>query len=295
MEDLNQISTHLTRTDLQCYRTNSKKAIMCRLLGYIGRPIQLDRLLLKPEHSLVVQSYQPREMTSGVVNADGFGIGWYHPKQQIDPFTYKNLLPIWNDSNLPHLSRYIESGCILGCVRSATPGQPVDLSNCPPFGDRRIMGVHNGFIENFRETLYRPIRNQLGDDIYQQIGGTTDSEHIFALYLASLDITADYHKQEHPPLASALHSTLTTLTEMAKSENVRFSANLILTNGHQLVASRFANRSVAPSLYWLRDDPNFPESVTIASEPLFDGDWKQFPEQSIITVGENGDLNIHQI
>lgn len=268
---------------------------MCRLMAYLGRPILLDRLLLKPEHSLIVQGYEPREMTSGVVNADGFGIGWYHPENNTDPFTYKNQLPIWSDINLPQLSRYIESGCMLGCVRSATPGQAVDLSNCPPFGDRRILGIHNGFIDNFRKTLYRPLRNRLADEFYQQIGGTTDSEHIFALFLSTLDVTADHHKQTHPPLTAALSSTLATLTELAKPQGVKFSANLVLSDGHQLVASRFANQSAAPSLYWLRDDPNFPESVIIASEPLFDGDWNSLPEESIITVGENLDININQI
>lgn len=47
---------------------------MCRLLGYLGSSIQLDRILIKPEHSLVVQSYKPQEMTAGLLNADGFGL-----------------------------------------------------------------------------------------------------------------------------------------------------------------------------------------------------------------------------
>jgi predicted glutamine amidotransferase len=103
---------------------------MCRLLAYLGQPIQLEKILLEPEHSLVVQSYQPQEMTAGLLNADGFGIGWYHPTQETKPFTYRNILPMWNDVNLPNLSRYIESGCVLSNVRSATPGLAVDLSNC---------------------------------------------------------------------------------------------------------------------------------------------------------------------
>jgi len=52
---------------------------MCRLLGYLGPPIVLDYLLSKPEHSLIVQSYQPREMNSGLLNLTA-GVGWYHPK-----------------------------------------------------------------------------------------------------------------------------------------------------------------------------------------------------------------------
>lgn len=94
---------------------------MCRLLAYLGSPISLEYLLYKPEHSLIVQSYQPREMISGVVNADSFGVGWYHDQKDTDPFIYKNTLPIWNDINLPNLSRYVESKCVLAYVRSATP------------------------------------------------------------------------------------------------------------------------------------------------------------------------------
>lgn len=79
--------------------------------------------MYKSEHSLIVQSYQPREMTSGVVNADGFGVGWYHIQKDTDPFIYKNTLPIWNDINLPSLSRYVESKSVLAYVGSATPGE----------------------------------------------------------------------------------------------------------------------------------------------------------------------------
>lgn len=148
---------------------------MCRLLGYLGLPILLDTILYKPEHSLIVQSYQPRFMTSGVLNADGFGVGWYHQNQDTEPFTYKNILPIWSDINLPSISRYVESGCAIAYVRSATSGQAVDLSNCQPFGLDRILFVHNGFVQNFRSSVYRPIRELFSDRTYQLINGTTDS------------------------------------------------------------------------------------------------------------------------
>lgn len=278
--------------------------IMCRLLGYLGPPISLDILLNQPEHSLIVQSYQPREMTSGVVNADGFGIGWYQPDSAKDPFTYKNILPIWSDINLPELSRYIESGCILANIRSATPGQPTDLSNCQPFKYGRLLFAHNGFISNFRQALYRPIRSQLNDTAYQLIGGSTDSEHIFGLLIHHL-LTANPQDEDaiakgmfdcfEEYMVDAMHSTLMTLTELANSYGVRFSANVIISNGQQLIASRYCIGSVPPTLYWLRNDPNFPDSVIIASEPLFPGDWQSFPEQSILNVKQNLEINFHQI
>ena len=262
---------------------------MCRLLGYLGSPILLDYLLYKPEHSLIVQSYQPREMTAGLLNADGFGVGWYHPQKDTDPFTYKNTLPIWSDINLPNLSRYIESGCIIANVRSATSGQAVDLSNCHPFQYDRLLFTHNGFIKNFRKTLYREVRDRLNNTAYQSINGTTDSEHIFALLIHELQATPN------TTLETALHKTLITVSELAASYQVSFSASIIISDGHRLVASRFAYNTTTPSLYWLRDDPTFPNSVIIASEPLFAANWISCPERSIITVGEDLDIQIHPI
>jgi ergothioneine biosynthesis protein EgtC len=262
---------------------------MCRLLGYLGAPIQLEHLLYKPEHSLIVQSYQPKEMTSGVVNADGLGVGWYHPEREVSPFTYKNTVPIWNDTNLPQLSRYVESGCVLGYVRSATPGQGLDLSNCQPFSDDRLLFIHNGLIENFRKTLYRPIRDRLKDTIYQSVTGTTDSEHIFALLLNHLQASGE------SDLKAALHYALTTISELAQAADLSFSANCIVSNGHNLVVSRHAVGTSAPSLYWLRDDPMFPNAVIIASEPLFASNWHSCPNHSILSVGEDLDIHIDQI
>ena len=262
---------------------------MCRLLGYLGPPIPLDHLLCKPEHSLIVQSYQPHEMTAGLLNADGFGIGWYHPQQETNPFTYKNILPIWNDPNLDSLSRYIESNCILANVRSATPGLGVDLSNCQPFQQDAILFQHNGCIKNFRQTLRKPICDRLDDTAHQIIQGTTDSEHLFALFLQ--------HWQKNPNTSaeSALQETLLTVADLAQSHQVEFSANVLISDGKRLIASRFASNTSTPTLYWLRDDPTFPESVILASEPLFAGNWTACPDRSILTVEDDLDIQIQTL
>jgi glutamine amidotransferase len=262
---------------------------MCRLLGYLGLPVQLDRLLYNPEHSLIVQSYQPQEMTAGLLNADGFGVGWYHPLRDTSPFTYKTTLPVWSDVNLPHLSRYVESGCVLANVRSATLGQAVDLSNCQPFQHRLLLGIHNGFIANFRQSLYRPIRDRLSDVAYCAIGGSTDSEHIFALVIHELETAP------HIPLTVALQRTLLILRDLAEAHQVGLSANLILSDGQQLIACRFAHRTAVPSLYWLHDPAILPQSVLIASEPLFPGNWTSLPEFSILRVTHDLSIQIDSI
>ena len=262
---------------------------MCRLIGYIGAPILLESIISKPEHSLVVQSYQPQEMQEALLNADGFGIGWYHPYRETEPFTYRNTQPIWSDPNLNSLNRYVESDTILGYVRSATPGQAVDLSNCQPFCYENLLFIHNGYIDKFRYSLYRQIRDRLKDIAYQLINGSTDSEHIFALLIN--EITAEISID----LRKALETTLKILSELATLCEVKFLANTILSDGNQLVASRFAQGTTPPSLYYLKNDSKFPESVIIASERLFIADWKKVPEQSMITVTKNLEIEIYKV
>ena len=262
---------------------------MCRLLGYLGSSIQLDRILIKPEHSLIIQSYKPQEMTSGLLNADGFGIGWYGMDNDALPYIYRNILPIWNDVNLPPLARYIKSRCFLGYVRSATSSLSVDTINCQPFAHQNLVFVHNGFIDNFRSTLYRPIRNELSDFAYQRIEGTTDSEHIFALIVNELEINSDL------TLHQALNNTVVKLAELAQADDIKFSANIVLSNGKELAACRYANRKPSPSLYYIKDNLHYSGAVIIASEPLFEGDWISCRDESIIGVGENLEVSVNSI
>ncbi|MGP1375286.1 MAG: ergothioneine biosynthesis protein EgtC [Almyronema sp.] len=258
---------------------------MCRLLGYLGPAIPLDRWLTKPEHSLIEQSYQPREMETALLNADGFGLGWYHAQRRSDPFVYRNILPIWNDVNLPSLSRYIESGCALAYIRSATPGQAISLENCQPFQHQHWLFIHNGFIENFRQSLCRPLRDRLCDVAYQGIQGTTDSEHIFALLVHQLAV------QPELSLSAALYQTLQQLSQLSHTHNIRTLANIVVSDGQQLVAARFATAAPQPSLYWLRDDLRLPNAVLVVSEPLFEADWVACPPSTLLHI--SSDLELH--
>ncbi|ASC69786.1 Gamma-glutamyl-hercynylcysteine sulfoxide hydrolase [Halomicronema hongdechloris C2206] len=251
---------------------------MCRLLAYAGPSLSLDRLVTQPEHSLVVQSYQPQELEVALMNADGFGLGWYGPDPSSAPFVYRNTAPIWHDLNLDDLCRYVTSSCVLAYVRSATPGLAVDLSNCQPFRHGPLLFIHNGFIERFKPTLYRPLRQLLSESAYHAIHGMTDSEHIFALWLHHLQGPGNLS------LDQALHKTLEQLTTLAADYGVRAAANIVVADGQKLVACRFDTTDQAPSLYWLRHHPQFPESVIIASEPLFPADWVSCPPSTLITV-----------
>ncbi|MBT9313388.1 ergothioneine biosynthesis protein EgtC [Leptothoe kymatousa] len=256
---------------------------MCRLLAYLGQPIPLEDLIFAPEHSLVTQSYQPKELEVALLNADGFGLGWHHPDDRtVDPFVYRNVLPIWNDANLPHLCRYIKARSFVSNIRSATPGLPLDFSNCQPFRHGQLLFVHNGYIDQFRQTLYRPMRDLIGDAAYQNIYGLTDSEHIFAL------IT---HLMEANPqllLHHALEKAIDMIQSLANDYGVRVSGVIIMGDGQKLVAARFDNQAKAPSFYMLRQ----PEGIILASEPLFDGNWQPVAQAHSLAVSMS-DLTPH--
>ncbi|MDB9528899.1 ergothioneine biosynthesis protein EgtC [Oscillatoria sp. CS-180] len=262
---------------------------MCRLLGYLGPPIQLDSLLLEPPHSLMVQSYAPKELEVAKLNADGFGLGWYRATGTTEPFTYRNILPIWNDPNLEPLCRYVTTGCAVAYVRSATPGQGVDISNCQPFQSNPLLFTHNGYIQRFRKTLYQPMRQMMSDRIYAAINGSTDSEHIWGVLLTALAT------QPTLSLREALQIAIEKLARLAADYDVSVAANVLVSDGEQLVGSRFASHNRAPSLYWLRDDPHFPDAVLVASEPFFDGNWASFDEFSLFTITSDCDIQFHPL
>ena len=209
----------------------------------------------------------------------------------IHPYSYRNVLPIWNDVNLPQLARYIKSKCCLGYVRSATSSHSVDLINCQPFSHKNLLFVHNGYIDDFRETLFRPIKDGLGDLAYKKIFGTTDSEHIFAIIVDEIENKQDISLKE------ALHNSIKKLAELAKPNNVGFSANIVLSDGKELTACRYSSRddSETPSLYYTKNNSAYSNAVIIASEPMFEGDWISFPEHSIIGVQENLEVSIDSI
>ncbi len=263
---------------------------MCRILAYAGPPVTLNSLVSAPEHGLLRQSYLPREMTSGVVNADGFGFAWYGARdgepnaEQAGaaaemPFLYRHILPIWSDPNLDSLERYVVSGRILGYIRSATPGQALDMSNTQPFIHGRLAFVHNGFMAHFRtprgQGLHRRLRAALDEDIYAAIGGSTDSEHLF-LWLVQ-------HIRSAGSLAGGIEAGLQALAPLAG--DIAITLNFAVTDGETVVAVRHGLNTEAPTLYSLVDHARFPGASLVASEPLFDDPaWTPIPSGSLLTL-----------
>ncbi len=262
---------------------------MCRIVAYVGkRDVPLSSLVLEPKHSLLVQSYAPEEMMSGVVNADGFGAGWYVPEVDGEPAVYRSNAPIWADRSFASIAPKVSSATVLAAVRSATPGLPAEESGVPPFASGPYLFAHNGAIKNFRATAMRPLRDLLSDESYSGLLGVTDSETVFALLLDRLrEVKA--RTGDAGTLAEATAETLRHVSALCARLGIYAALNVGVTDGRAMVFTRYSTEGPGNSLYLIEDGEAFPEAVVISSERL-DGDpgWRQVPDRSILSVGPEG-------
>ena len=256
---------------------------MCRLVAYLGgAETTLSSLVLEPGHSLLVQSYAPEEMMSGVVNADGFGVGWYAPWSGEEPAVYRSVSPLWADRSFAGMAGKIRSSAVFAAVRSATPGLPAEESGVPPFASGPFTFMHNGAIEGFRHGPMRRLRDSLGEGSYAGLLGVTDSETIFALALDRLG--------EGAGPGEALEETVRHVSGVCAGLGRRATLNLALTDGRGMAFVRHSTEGPGNSLYLLEGGERLPGGVVVASERL-DGDagWREVPDRSLLTVdGERG-------
>ncbi|GGL14838.1 ergothioneine biosynthesis protein EgtC [Planomonospora parontospora] len=237
---------------------------MCRHLAYLGPPVTLHELLHVPEHSLLTQSYAPRRQQHGLVNADGYGVGWYHPGRA-RPVRYRRAAPMWADASFAEVAQVVSAACVLAAVRSATPGFPVDESCAQPFTCDDRLFSHNGRIDDFTGVEER-LRG-LGEGGVPDARAPVDSALLFAMAVRLW--------RRGSPLDGALASVAARAAALAPGRY-----NLLATDGVRLAAT-----ACGDSLY-LRCDG---ESVVIASEP-FDDDarWRPVPDGSLVTADAHG-------
>jgi glutamine amidotransferase len=117
---------------------------MCRHLGWLGAPVSVSSLVLDPPSGLLVQSYAPQRQKHGVVNADGWGVGFFDADV---PRRWRSASPIWGDASLASVAPALTSGCVVAAVRSATIGMPMDASAAAPFSDGQWLLSHNGVVD----------------------------------------------------------------------------------------------------------------------------------------------------
>ncbi len=117
---------------------------MCRHLGWLGEPVSIASLVLDPPCGLLMQSYAPRRQKHGLLNADGWGVGFFDEQQ---PRRWRSAAPLWGDASFASVAPALRSDCVVAAVRSATVGMPIDATASAPFSDGRWLLSHNGIVD----------------------------------------------------------------------------------------------------------------------------------------------------
>jgi len=240
---------------------------MCRFTVYKGRSIPIGNIILYPDHSLLHQSKDasyhpgvtdPKSKRNIRVNGDGFGVGWYSLDSPPEEgcCLFKLTSPAWSNVNLRNIGQYVRSPVIFGHVRAATAScsayEHVVISdeNCHPFKYGRYTFMHNGFIPQFSK-VKRELCMMLDDETYRGILGSTDSEHIFALFLNNLP---DRHAQLSVEIiAETIESIISIILQLFANKGLHAacSFNLAVTDGINIISTRYRNGDQQPpSLYY---------------------------------------------
>jgi glutamine amidotransferase len=240
---------------------------MCRHLAYLGPPRPLAELISEPPHSLVHQSWAPRDMRGGgTINADGFGIGWHTGGEVV---RYRRATPIWSDTTLPGLAASVTTTAMLAAVRSATAGMPVTETAAAPFGDGPWLFSHNGVVAGW-PTSAAKLAGTLPPVDLLTIDAPTDAALLWIL-------VRDRLRAGSPP-PEAVTEVVADVLRAAPGSRL----NLLLTDGVSLVAT-----AVGHSLSYISDLSG--ESITVASEPLDDRPgWRPVPDRTLLAATTTG-------
>lgn len=290
---------------------------MCRVLGYLGRPIPLAHLLYETDSSLVRQAYSPRMMAT-FLNLAGFGMTAWDPDSvdPDEPFTYKvTTLPLF-DRNLRNLAQKISPTCLLAHVRGVTDSEDEVIAeqNLHPFRfhNVNVTLAHNGHLREFARMRYDLVEH-VRPEFIRRIEGTTDSEWIYALVLSQLE---DPHGMpEAEEIVEATVKALSIIRAVRERNGIETSSplNLFISTGRCLVATRFSfdygwypendtlletdlpyvslwytlgQEYVQRAGEWTMVGSDRASSLLIASEPLTSdtSSWLEAPEYSLLSA-----------
>jgi gamma-glutamyl hercynylcysteine S-oxide hydrolase len=224
---------------------------MCRHLGWLGADVTVSSLMLDPPYGLRVQSYAPRRQKHGLLNADGWGVGFFDRSNEGQtPRRWRSQAPLWGDASFGSVAPALRSHCVVAAVRSATVGMPIDVSATAPFTDGRWLLSHNGVVD--RAVL----------PVTSQAESVCDSALLAAaIFDRGLDALGE------------------TIAEIAAADpNARL--NILAANGSRLLATAWAD-----TLSILRRA----DGVVVASEPYDnDSDWEDVPDRHLVEVTATG-------
>jgi predicted glutamine amidotransferase len=287
---------------------------MCRFIAYLGRPIIVDELLLKPKNSLVHQSYGAEE-SHQTLNGDGFGLGWYVHDISQKPGLFRSISPAWNNNNLIYNAPLIRTSCMFAHVRAASEGA-ISEANSHPFHYERFLMMHNGVVPGFSK-IKRRLLGLLNDDLFLWVKGQTDSEHVFALLMQHfLELRGSASSISTQQIKQGFQKTFDVIQELkvdAGTAHEVSTFNMMITDGYRIFGTRFSSNPdrETRTLYYasgsrfectsgvssMIQDESGDQAVLIVSEKLNrrEEEWTAIPHNHFISVERNMQIGIHSL
>ncbi|KAF2235858.1 N-terminal nucleophile aminohydrolase [Viridothelium virens] len=269
---------------------------MCRWFAYISHsePCLLEDVLISPKHSLSKQvhdHYLPKlihhdsavnvrdqqkqiDARNVLYNIDGLGVAWYTSAKSdfhspniggtvvinegLRPAMYKTIQPPLNDFNFRSICANTSTRCCFAHIRAASATAIASVNN-HPFIFGRYAFMHNGVVSDFVR-IQRQLSQLIDDDAFANIQGSTDSEHLAAVYMtfltggkgrAAWEVSYELHD-----MLDAMQRTIALVVKLQNDvlgqKKRPNSLNLALTDGKKLVTVRFRNHKTEepPSLYY---------------------------------------------
>ncbi|MGD2069420.1 MAG: class II glutamine amidotransferase [Gemmatimonadota bacterium] len=249
------------------------------MTAYLGAPIAASTLVYGGEHSLLRQSWAPRELLTGSVNADGWGVAWWRDGRAV---RLARAEPAWYDPGVRAVLEGAPSGCGVAAIRNATPGIPVGPHAVAPFVRGPWAFVLNGWVPDFRQRHMRALRRGLPDELYGALTGSSDTETLFLLAVRAMDEGASPGEA----LQDVVRRALDGVEERGGGE---CQLALLLADGREVAVALASNVERTHSLYVVEGGRLAPDGVLVASERLDDdGGWRRLPAHHLLTVQEAG-------
>jgi predicted glutamine amidotransferase len=276
---------------------------VCRFYALrASAPTTVRCCLVEAPNSLLTQS---RQDLHGFEHADGWGIAGHGGAglgvpREAGWTVERHADPAHGGVRFRAAAERICATTVLAHVRRATVGK-VAPENTHPFRHGRWSFLHNGTVPYFAE-IRAELLAELPAAHRAAIAGSTDSEHLFHLILAS------HERAPERPLLATLQEALERVIRWCRTrgQEPHLGLNVLLSDGTQMVGSRWQR-----SLHWLERVGPAPcpvcgrshaeeatpgyRALLIASEPITHEAWPEVPERSVYEVTPDLGLRVRPL
>ena len=273
---------------------------MSFLLGILGKnPVKITYSKIKDEE----KGSQIKEKCP-----DGWGVGFY---QDGVAYMVKRTVSFYDDRRINKIMDKVKSRAVINHFRSATVGE-VKESNTHPFRYGVWIFAHSGTIANFRK-IKSLILRRLPLSFKEKIGGNTDSEYCFYLFLSYLKGKRYLKKGDisFNKAIDALKLTSLSLDNWQREINPEnFSTyNFLITNGRYMLATKRGSTLFYLKKRWSEDcnffkvanlgikiEEDIEDFVIISSKKISDDkDWTEIQENQLLAVDKEVNVTFHDL